>query len=765
MKIKSLLDQTSTELLEKVPAPVSIHDLDNDIVWANRYYRDLIDITMKEIKERNCFSLFGLEEPCPNCPSARAIETGEQCEAKLCKTIRGNSAEIWLVRSSPITDYDGNVIGTVEVVCDISEKEKIEKELLESREKYLALYNNVPQPYQSLDEKGRFLDVNPRWLDTLGYKRDNILGKNFIDLVHPGDKEDFRKGFREFKKRGSVCNKTLRLRHRDGHYLHACFEGKIGYNPDGSFKRTYCVFQDITEKRQWEEKLRRSEEYQRSILRAAPVGIGVVVDRVFKQVNQRFCEMTGYRPEELEGRSAKIIYPSDEDYEYVGKEKYAQIRENNTGTVETRFKRKNGRIINVILSSTTMDSSDLTRGVTFTAMDITERKKAEQAGEKLRSQLIQSQKLESIGRLAGGVAHDYNNMLSVILGYTDMAMNRVSSDTPLHDDLTEIHKAASRSRDITAKLLAFARKQAITPEVLNLNETVSGMIKMMKSLIGENIELDWIPGSGVKPVRMDPSQIDQIIANLCVNARDAVEGMGKITIETGSVICDENKPVFSPECKPGEYVLLKVSDNGCGIEETELKSIFEPFFTTKSGGEGIGLGLATVYGIVKQNEGFINVRSKPGEGTEIEIYMPGYSGEADDSAEENEDKIPGSRGETVLLVEDEEAILELESKMLEKLGYNVIKSADPQEALSMAEESGGGIDLLITDVVMPGMNGRELADRVRAKYPSISILFMSGYSADVIAHRGILDRAVNYIQKPFTLQDLGLKARKALDQK
>lgn len=399
-------------------------------------------------------------------------------------------------------------------------------------------------------------------------------------------------------------------------------------------------------------------------------------------------------------------------------------------------------------------------------MDITDRKRAEEEREKLEAQLRLSQKLESIGRLAGGVAHDFNNMLSVILGHTQLAMGKVSSDNPLHEDLSQVLTAAKRSTEITRQLLAFAREQIISPRVMDLNETVEGMLKMLRRLIGEDIDLVWKPESGLWPMMLDPAQIDQVLANLCVNARDAIEGVGKITIETGMVSLDRAYCDAHPVFVPGDYVVLAVSDNGCGMDEETRENVFEPFFTTKTQDKGTGLGLATVYGIVKQNKGFINVYSEPGRGSTFKIYLPRYQGEAErEVREEGAQVIPSGRGETVLIVEDEISVLNLSKKMLQRLGYTVLTAASPSEAISLAEDQASPIDLLITDVIMPEMSGRDLAERLNTVHPKMTVLFMSGYTANVIAHRGILDPGVRFIEKPFSISDVAAKVREAMDGK
>lgn len=394
---------------------------------------------------------------------------------------------------------------------------------------------------------------------------------------------------------------------------------------------------------------------------------------------------------------------------------------------------------------------------------ILEAKLSEQARQKLQDQLNQARKMESIGRLAGGVAHDYNNMLSVIIGYTEMALDKLPPHDPLHADFTEIYKAAKRSSDITNQLLAFARKQTIDPQVVDLNALVESMLRMLRRLIGEDIDLNWHPGKRLWPVKMDPAQVDQILVNLCVNARDAIGGVGRVTIETGNIRLDEDYAQSQIDCYAGDFVMLVVSDDGCGMDQKVLDNIFEPFFTTKGISEGTGLGLPTVYGIVKQNEGFVNVYSEPGKGTTFRLYLPKHAGTQSQPPLTARTPTPNGRGETVLLVEDEPSILHMGEIMLNRLGYHVLAAGTPNQAIELASASKGQIDLLITDVVMPEMNGRQLSEQLNDLFPGTRTLFMSGYTADVIAHRGVLDEGMHFIQKPFSLHDLGIKVRTVLE--
>ncbi len=641
-----------------------------------------------------------------------------------------------------------------------------------------------------------------------------------------------------------------------------------------------------SKRKQVEHELRESEERLSSIFRYVPIGIGLSVNRKLKMVNSSLCNMSGYDESELVGQSSRILYPSNEDFEFVVPKKYARIKDHGTGTVETHWQRKDGTIIDVLLSSTPIDLQDHSKGFTFTALDITERKRAEERSRELEEQfrltfytspdavninkmdgtyveinegftqltgytrkeavgktsaniniwdipedrerlveglkrngyvknlesrflikdgsykialmsaaiiqlngephilsitrditdlrkteqdklilerqLQQAQKMESIGLLAGGVAHDFNNMLSVILGHAELAMEVLDQDQPIIKDLQQIRQAANRSTDITRQLLVFARKQIVTPKVIDLNETVSGMLQMLLRLIGEDIDLAWLPGKRLWPIKIDPSQIDQILVNLCVNARDAIAGVGKITAETGNCTLDEEYCLAHAGFVSGQYVKIDLSDNGSGMDKETVSHIFEPFFTTKGVNEGTGLGLATVYGIVKQNHGFVNVYSEQGQGTTFSIYLPRYESKTNTEEREFSAEPAICGNETILLVEDEQTILDMTTKMLRRLGYTVLVAGTPSEAIRQAGEYTGEIHLVLTDVIMPEMNGRTLTQKLMVNRPALKCLFMSGYTANVISHHGVLDDGVFFLQKPFATRELAAKIQQAL---
>ncbi|MBV5316182.1 MAG: PocR ligand-binding domain-containing protein [Desulfobulbaceae bacterium] len=840
----------------------------------------------------------------------------------------------------------------------VAELEEREIHLLADYEHLKHLYERAPLAYQSLDIDGCFIEVNQAWLETLGYNREEVIGKNFSNFLHPDWREHFKENFPKFKAIGEILGIEFEMVKKDGSPILVAFHGRIGKDSLGQFQQTHCIFHDITKRKQDEEALRESEERFRALHNASFGGIVIHDHGVILDCNQGLSDQTGYAIEELIGMDGFLLIAPDyrdlvmqnvqrgfeQTYEIVGLRKdgtrypvsiqgtnipykgrtvrvtefrditaYKQMEEaleKRLVTLTCPLNQTNGitfedlfdpaviqRIQDEFAAATGVasiitlpDGTPLTAPSNFTylcseiirkteqgcsncfksdaaigcyhpsgpivqpclsgglwdagasitvgghhianwligqvknetqneenmrayarainadeaafmqafhavpsmsrerfehiaqalftlanqlsssayqniqqARSITERKQAEAEREKLKAQLQQSQKLESVARLAGGIAHDFNNMLTVIQGHADLALMNMNLDDPYFHRFRAIQDTVQRSTDLTRQLLAFARKQPILPKVLDLNETVEKMLTMLRRLIGEDINLTWKPGTGLWLVKVDPSQIDQILANLCVNARDAIAGVGKIIVETGNSTFDAEYCATHDGFVPGDYVRISVNDNGIGMDKETVAKIFEPFFTTKEIGRGTGLGLATVYGAIKQNNGFINVYSEPGQGTRFTIYLPRHEGEAVKARIEDAAG-PVTRGhETILLVEDELTILKMTTTILQQLGYNVLAANTPSEAISLVKAHDKKIDLLLTDVIMPEMNGRDLAERLQINQPWIKRLFMSGYTADIIAHQGVLDEGVYFIQKPFSRIALAAKVRKVLD--
>jgi two-component system cell cycle sensor histidine kinase/response regulator CckA len=629
--------------------------------------------------------------------------------------------------------------------------------LQDSEKQYRRLFESAKDGILILDaDTGKVVDVNPFLLALLGYSFDVVVGKHLWDLGAFKDIAASKEAFSTLQDNQYVRYEDLPLLTLDGQHIAVEFVSNV-YLVDGK-KVIQCNIRDITARKRAERDLEKSEAKTRSILDNIEIGVALISPGMeVLELNRRMREWfpatdIGQRP------TCYRVFNDPQRNEACDGCPTVKTLQDGGVYEETMQTPRAGAIRNYrIVSSPIRNASGEVTAAIEMVEDITERLS-------LEAQFRQAQKLESVGQLAGGVAHDYNNMLSVIQGYSELALDKIDPSDPVHDDLQEILKAAKRSAEVTRQLLAFARKQINAPRLIDLNDTVEGILKMLRHLIGENIDLAWLPGASLRPVMMDPCQLDQILANLCVNARDAIADVGKITIETDRVTFDKAYCTCHEGFSPGDFVLLTVSDSGCGMDKEIQDHLFEPFFTTKGVGRGTGLGLSMVYGVVKQNEGFLQVYSEPGKGTTFKIYLHCQDGGTVDPQKESTDKILTGHSETILVVEDEAAILNLIKTMLEKLGYTVLTASTASRAMQLVEAHAGEIRLLITDVVMPGMNGRELAEQLMSLDPTLNLLFMSGYTATVIAQLGVLDREVRFIQKPFSMKHLATKVREALGE-
>ena len=521
---------------------------------------------------------------------------------------------------------------------------------------------------------------------------------------------------------------------------------------------------DITERRRSEQELRRSEERYRRMFDEAPIAINISRGTDILYANGAYVRMFGYSSlDEIKSMNSLRLFGEESRLVIADRVRRRALGEPVPNNYEVEGIRADGTRfpLYLYLSKTTFGGDPATLAF---LVDFSEVKEHQAVREELQAQLQQAQKMESVGRLAGGVAHDFNNMLSVILGTTELAMGAVAPTTPLHADLQAIAGAAQRSADLTQQLLAFARKLPATRTVLDLNEAVGGMLRMLSRLIGENIALDWQPAQGLWPVHADPSQIVQVLTNLCVNARDAIDDVGTITVETSNATLGGDTRGLHPACPGGDYVRLSVTDTGHGMDEETMARVFEPFFTTKAVGVGTGLGLSTVYGIVSQNGGTITIDSAPGAGTTFAVYLPRFSQTSAHPAPAHTGAVAERGSETILLVEDEPSVRRLTQRILEHGGYRVIAARSGREALALLESHTGRVDLLLTDVVMPEMNGKELSTQVKARVPGVKTLFMSGYTDDAIDRHGVLEPGVHFLAKPFVAATLTAKLREVFDR-
>ena len=633
---------------------------------------------------------------------------------------------------------------------DITERKRTEQALRESEEKFASAFVASPDAINiNRLADGLFVEVSKGFTELTGYTREEVVGRTSLQLGIWYDPADRERMTEELRTQGFCENLEAVFRRKDG----SCGTGLMSARPILLNGETHIISitRDITRRKQAEADLERLK------VAIEQAGEAVVITEVTGDIvyaNPAFSRVTGYAREEVLGHNPRILKSGEHDGAFY-EELWGIIASGHTWSGRVVNKKKDGTLYTEEATiSPVFDQQGKIVNYVAIKRDIT-------AQLKLEAQYLQAQKMESVGRLTGGVAHDFNNILAVITGYCEMAMAKAAPQQPVYSDLEKIYEAALRSTDIIRQLLAFSRKQAIVPKIIDLNEMVAGMLKMLQRMIGEGIELIWSPGANLPSVKMDPAQIDQILANLCVNARDALDGSGTMTLRTGRVDLDATYCAGQNGIEPGTYVVLTVTDNGCGIDHEVREKIFEPFFTTK-GLFGTGLGLSTVYGIAKQNHGHVEVQSEPGQGTTFFVYLPAHDTGSVMATERIQEPPPLGKGETILLVEDDLSVLTLGQAMLESLGYRVQAAATPGEAMMLAKQKNMPIDLLVTDVIMPTMNGKELADRLTSQQPGLKVLFMSGYAADVITAKATLESDVPFLQKPFSIKTMADSIRSAL---
>ena len=625
----------------------------------------------------------------------------------------------------------------------------------------------------AVDSDGRLVEVNRIYCEMSGYSREELLGRSVADL--DDNPSTVPSQFARLEALGADRFERQHRR-RDG----TTFIAEISAKTWREAGLHIGFIRDVTARREADDALRASEARAlqqaredearfRRIVDASPVPLATNDDEHrITLVNEAFVRTFGYTLEDIPTLEVwwPLAYPDPEYREHIkgvwNEHATRALAENRPfDPIEARVRCKNGETRTVLVGATPLSA----RAHLVLLYDITDRTRAEETHQRLQQQLTQSQKMESVGRLAGGVAHDFNNMLNVMLGRLDMAVDKLPPDHAVRADLDEMRRVALRSADLTRQLLAFARQQPVTPRPLDLNDVVSQTLKMLRHLISEDIALTWRPGGDAVTVCADVSQLHQVLMNLCLNARDAIDGVGHIAIGTRHVRLSADAAAAIPDASPGRYAVLQVIDDGCGMPADVLSRIFEPFFTTKEVGHGTGLGLSMVYGIARQHGGFIDVTSAPGAGTTFSVYFPPHVGPVQTGLPEvvpvaNEPAVGGS--ETVLLVEDEHDLLGLTAAMLDQLGYETLAASRPSQAMQLAAAHEGRIDVLITDVVLPEMNGRDLARRLQDSRPDLCVVYTSGYSAEHIAHHGLLAPDLHFIPKPWSRAELATIIRRAL---
>lgn len=634
---------------------------------------------------------------------------------------------------------------------------RIRKQLVEREELFHLISENAADMIAVVDMDGHRLFNSLSYGKLLGYSPEELQASSGFEQIHPEDRERVKKAAEEGRRSGIGKMLEYRIRHKNGTWIVLESTSSVIRNAKGEPEKFVIVNRDITERKNAEEAFQRSEANFRSVVEHAPYGIyRASLDGRFLQVNPALRKMLGYENEEdlLRQDLAKDIFRHGGEYERLAEllASTAELRD-----VEMEWKKQDATPITVRCSGRRIkDQSGAPGYLEVFAEDVTEKRV-------LEKQFRMAQKMEAIGRLSGGIAHDFNNLLGVIIGYSRLLTRSLSQDKALCEHAVEIEKAGQRAASLTKQLLAFSRQQVLTPAVLNLNTLVTDMEKMLPRLLGEDIKVSLALDPNLGTVKADQSQIEQVIMNLAVNARDAMPSGGELKICTGNVELDVAYTRSHPGSRVGKYVMLAVSDSGVGMDVATLSHIFEPFFTTKDLGKGTGLGLATVYGIVKQSSGYIWVDSVPGKGASFQTYLPQFEGRV--TLEESKvglgDELRGS--ECILLVEDAEPLRRLAERFLEAAGFRVLSAASGEEALGIASTCSRHLDLLLTDVVMPGMNGRVLAEQLQPRQSGMKVLYMSGYTDTFIAGHGVLNPDTHLLHKPFTEEVLIRKVREVLD--
>ena len=741
------------KIFDHIPVMVSFFDADGRLTLVNREWERTVGWTPEEVREQN-LDIFA--ECYPDPEERRKVRD-------FLATPNGHWADFYTKVS------DGRMIETTWAVVrlsdgtsisigqDITERKQAEERLRHQLDFTAAITASMGEGVYALDEDGRLTFMNPAAEAALGWTEAELLGRRVHEVIHFQHADGVPRPAHDCPLLGVLTSgQTCRgeddvFTRRDGTLLPVSFTA-APILTGGRVIGTVLAFRDITERRRAEEERERLAAIVESSDDAI---LSKDLDGRVTSWNAGAERMYGYAAAEAVGRHVSFIVPPDRREELSGLMEQV-ARGERVRHLETIRIRKDGRRVEVSLSIAPMkDGGGRVVGASTIARDLTERKRLEE-------QFRQAQKMEAVGRLAGGVAHDFNNLLTVINGYSDITIGRLSAEDPLRLHVEEVRKAGERAAGLTRQLLAFSRKQVLRPEVIDLNEVVRETEKMLRRLIGEDIVLRVALGPGLGSVKADPGQVEQVLMNLAVNARDAMPRGGRLTIGTENVHLDEEYAARHVSVAPGRYVMLAVSDTGAGMDEETRARIFEPFFTTKEQGKGTGLGLSTVYGIVKQSGGHIWVYSEAGRGTTFKIYLPRVDAGAREHrpAAESAEGLTGT--ETILLAEDDELVRNMTCIILSDYGYRVLAAENGAAAISIFESTEEPIHLLLTDVVMPGISGRELADRLTRLRPETKVLYMSGYTEDAIVHHGVLEEGVNFLQKPFTPDALARRVREIL---
>ena len=749
-------------LIEHASDLVAIVSAGGTIDYSTPSVERVLGYSPADLVGQNAFSLLHPSDAPSVIGRFARLVRGVQCEGAIDCRVRHKSGSWHMleVRVSNLLD-DPAVVGVVVNAHDITEA----REANETQRRLKAFLEATPDFVATFDPHGRALSVNAAFRKLTGIPEGGDLSTLTIaDLFPPSVTELILHEGIPAATRAGIWSGETALHGEDGVEIPVSQVILAHKSPNGALEFVSTLARDITERKQAEEALRRSEQHFRSLIENA-LDIIAILDFEGNVLfeSPSIERILGYTPAEMRGRrSFDMIHPEDVgrvvDVFDRGLED-PLLRE----AVEYRCRHKDGswRVLESV--SENLLAVPAVAGVVVHSRDVTERKAAEVALRESQEQLLQSQKMDAVGRLAGGIAHDFNNLLTAIKGFTELLLLDFDERDPRHPFVTEIQGAANRAAALTRQLLAFSRKQVLQPRVLDLNAAVSDIEKMLRRLIGEDVTLETTLAQRLGRVRADPSQIEQVLVNLAVNARDAMPSGGRILIRTANVQLTEDMIPAHAGVAPGAFVMLALSDTGAGMSPDVQARIFEPFYTTKEKGRGTGLGLSTVYGIVQQSGGMIQVESAIGEGSTFTILLPRVQEEIVAAVERIPNDRPVRGTETVLLAEDEAAVRVLVRRVLDRNGYRVLEAASGAEALKLLEDHPEPVDLLLTDVVMPGMSGRELADQLCLRFPTLRVLYMSGYTDEAIVHHGVLDPGIALLEKPFTPEILLRKIRDILD--